>query len=132
MCRYAFYNNTNNSKYPQLYCKLNNKICLFSKFCTKQNKYIHREGVETCYMALEQEIKDNQIPVDAYHVRFVRKGYVYVEMENKVEKIKNTLGDKVTNYVYLDKQQDGTYKLSLTPFVKKSNNNKRKKNDKNV
>lgn len=130
MCEYAFYNNINNSKHPQLYCKITNKICLFSKFCTKQNKYIHREGAETCYMALERKINNSQIPLDAYHVRFVRKGYVYVEIENKVEKIKNTLGDKVTDYVYLEKQQDNTYKISLTPFTKKSS--KRKKNDKDV
>ena len=79
MCEYAYYN-----KNKQLYCKLNDKMCLFSKYCMKQNKYIHREGADNCYMALEESKR--KIPNDACYVRFVRKGFVYVEIGDKVIK----------------------------------------------
>lgn len=112
MCEYAFYNEK--EKKSQIYCKINGKICLFSKFCIKQNKYIHREGVENCYMALEE--KKNNIPNGAYRVRFVHKGFAYVEItENYVVKIKDTLGN-IDNYVYLKNTEQG-YILSLSPFI---------------
>lgn len=110
MCMYSFYNERENSS--RLYCKLTNDICMYSKFCTKQNKYIHREGEEKCFMALEANKK--QIPNGAYYVRFVRKGYVYIEIDDKVIKVKDTIGN-IDNYVYLQ-DNNGEYKISLTPF----------------
>ena len=112
MCQYAYYNDR--EKIPQLHCKisqLSNDICLYSKFCYKQNKYIHREGVENCYMAIEHN-KQN-IPNGAFYVRFVRKGYAYVEMGNRVIKIKDTVG--VENFAYVRQGYNG-YELSLKPF----------------
>lgn len=131
MCQYAYYNDR--EKVPQLHCKisqLSNDICLYSKFCYKQNKYIHREGVENCYMAIEHE-KTN-IPNGAYYVRFVRKGYAYVEIGDRVVKIKDTVG--VEHYAYIKQNVNGEYELSLTPFVaieaettsKKKSNRKKK------
>lgn len=110
MCEYAYYN-----KNKQLYCKLNDKMCLFSKYCMKQNKYIHREGADNCYMALEESKR--KIPNDACYVRFVRKGFVYVEIGDKVIKIKDTLGN-IENYVYISLDKNGEYKISLSPIEK--------------
>lgn len=112
MCQYAYYNDR--EKIPQLHCKisqLSNDICLYSKFCYKQNKYIHREGVENCYMAIEHDKK--KIPNGAYFVRCVREGYAYVEMGNRVVKIKDTIG--VDNFAYVRQTYNG-YELSLKPF----------------
>ena len=126
MCKYAFYEEGKSQ--PQIYCKLNNQICLFSKFCVNQNRYIHREGVETCFMALFEEKK--QIPSGSYYVRFIKKGFLYVELDSsRVIKIQDTLGN-VTDYVYL-KENNGKYEISLTPFtdtipVKKTTNRKKK------
>lgn len=114
MCKYAFYNEK--EKKSQIYCNINGKICLFSKFCIKQNKYIHREGVESCYMALEKEKKT--IPNGAYCVRFVRKGFAYVEMDDKIVKIKDTL-ENIDNYVYVKLTEQG-YILSLNPFIEET------------
>lgn len=126
MCKYAFYEEGKSQ--PQIYCKLNNQICLFSKFCVNQNRYIHREGVETCFMALFETKK--QIPSGSYYVRFIKKGFLYVELDsNRVVKIQDTLGN-VTDYVYL-KENNGKYEISLTPFtdtipIKKTTNRKKK------
>lgn len=112
MCEYAFYKDKERI-YPKLYCKLNNKACIYSKFCTKINKYIPREGMENCYMLTQ---KKNDIPQGAYHVRFIDKGYLYIDIEeDRVIKIKNTL-EGVTNYIYLKKNDCG-YDISLTPFT---------------
>lgn len=122
MCKYAFYGEEISR--PQIYCKLNNQVCLFSKFCVNQGKYIHKEGVENCYM-LEQESK-RKIPNDSYYVRFVLKGYAYVELSSdKVIKVKDTLGN-IENYVYL-KFDNGEYIPSLTPFKEEKLKTSRKK-----
>ena len=125
MCKYSFYEEGKDK--PQIYCKLNNQICLFSKFCVNQNRYIHREGVETCYMAQFEEKK--QIPSGAHYVRFIKKGYLYVELNNnRVIKILNTLGVE-TDYVYL-REVDDKYEISLNPFVENSTQAKKTTNRK--
>ena len=108
MCQYAYYDND-----KELYCKINKKRCLYSKYCVKQNRYIHKDGAEDCYMALEEKRKT--IPTDAYYVRFVRKGFVYVDINGKVVKVKDTIGN-VDNYVYAI-EKNGEYLISLTPFT---------------
>lgn len=123
MCKYSFYEERESK--PQLYCKINNKVCVYSKFCDKQNRYIHREGADDCYMALEEEKK--KIPSGSYYVRFIRKGYAYVEIDNKVVKIKDTLGN-IDNYVYVS-EKNGQYVISLSPIEdkpKKQYNRKKK------
>lgn len=124
MCEYSYYED---GEKPRLYCKLNKKACIFSKYCIKQKKYIHKEGVDNCYMAINEKRKI--IPNGAYYVRFVRKGYVYVEIDDKVIKIKDTIGN-ITNYVYLQQNEQGEYTISLTPFeltpIKKKYNRKKK------
>lgn len=126
MCKYAFYEEGKSQ--PQIYCKLNNQVCLFSKFCVNQNKYIHKEGVETCFMALFETKK--QIPNGSYYVRFIKKGFLYVELNSsRVIKIQDTLGN-VTDYVYL-RENNGKYEISITPFTdtistKKTTNRKKK------
>ena len=122
MCKYAFYGEGDSR--PQIYCKLNNQVCLFSKFCVNQGRYIHREGVENCHMAQAEQNK--KIPNGAYYVRFVKKGYAYVEIDiNKVVKVKDTIGN-ITNYVYL-RNINGEYEMSLQPFQEETKKTTRKK-----
>lgn len=123
MCKYGFYGEEESR--PQIYCKLNNQVCLFSKFCVNQGKYIHKEGVEHCYM-IEQASK-KQIPDGAYYVRFIKKGFAYIELDNNtVIKVKDTLGN-ITNYVYLIKDNNGEYIISLNPIIEKKKSTNRKK-----
>jgi hypothetical protein len=62
------------------------------------------------------EEQKKKIPPDSHYVRFIKNGYLYVETDgDNVIKIENTLGDKVTNYVYLKKTDKG-YNISLKPF----------------
>lgn len=123
MCEHAFYGKEESR--PQIYCKLNNQVCLFSKFCVNQGKYIHKEGVENCYMLTSDRRK---IPNGAYYVRFVKRGYAYVELtSDKVIKVKDIHGN-IDNYVFL-KLEDGEYVASIFPFLeekKKSTNRKKK------
>ena len=65
---------------------------------------------------LKRSLEENkkQIPNGSHYVRFVRKGYAYVEIDNKVVKIKDTLGN-INNYVYIA-VQNGQYIISLSPI----------------
>lgn len=112
MCPYAYYNEE--EKKSKIYCKINDGICLFSRYCIKVDKYVLKDNMESCYIMAENEKKKNT-PQGANYVRFVRNGYLYVEFEDRVVKIKDTLGN-VTNYVYVRKT-DNDYEISLTPFV---------------
>lgn len=113
MCEFAYYDNKETFR-PKLYCELQKgKPCIYSRFCVRTNKFVPNDKMETCFMAIEKKKKD--IPNESYYVRFVRKGYLYVEIDDKVVKVKDTIGN-VNNYVYL-RVKDGGYEASLTPFV---------------
>jgi hypothetical protein len=65
---------------------------------------------------LRNENIKRDIPEGSKYVRFERKGYLYVELGDDIVKIKNTLGEKVDNFVYVHEFSDGKRILSLTPF----------------
>ena len=54
MCKYSYYDTTS-SRQP-IYCILNNKPCVYSQYCVKVGKFIEKDGMESCFMAL-QELK---------------------------------------------------------------------------
>lgn len=130
-CQYGFYKKNETNK-PKLYCKITNNLCIYSKLCLKPNinKYIFNDKVDDCMIKKENE--KHTIPNGAYFVRFVKNGYVYVEIDNKVSKIKCD-DNNITNYVYIKINSDGTYKASTTPFVAEQKTvQKRKRNNKRV
>ncbi len=97
----------------KLICSVNNLPCMYSRYCSKVNQYIHTDNFNDC-----QIIKDSlktKIPPNSYYVRMINKGYLYVEYNGTVVKIKNTLGDLVKDYVYVKKSR-GQFDISLTPF----------------
>lgn len=108
MCKFSYYVN------DRLYCEITKQICLYSKYCTKQGKYIHREGVDDCYIMKENTKK--VIPKNAYKVRMVRKGYVYIEVADEVIKLENTLGTDDLEYVYME-CKNGKYTISTEPII---------------
>lgn len=116
MCQYSYYN-ANETDRPKLYCKLNNGRCIYAKLCMRLDKFIIQDDIAgECYL-MNEELKKN-IPEGANYVRFEKKGYLYVELEDTVIKVKDTIGTP-TNYVYLKKYKD-EYKISLTPFKTKT------------
>ena len=121
MCKYSYYDNTN-SRQPIL-CKITSKPCIYSRYCTKVGKYVEKEGMESCFMAIEEEKKN--IPEGAYRVALVHHGFLYVELEdNQLTRIKDTIGQP-TNYVYV-KKVNGDYQVSLAPFANTKSTTKRK------
>lgn len=111
MCDYAYYNPKEILR-QKIYCKHNGKICLYSKYCVKVGKFVPSDGMENCFMALNENKK---IPSGARRVRFIKKGFLYIEMDNGVIKVKNNTINEV-DYVYVRKT-NGEYEVSLSPFV---------------
>ena len=77
-------------------------------------KYIATDAMEKCPTRVRHI--DRNIPQWSYYVVRKAHGLLYVELsDDKTITIKNTFGDKVTNYIYL-KQSDNGYEASLMPF----------------
>lgn len=111
MCDYAYYDSKETFR-QKIYCKQNGKICLYSKYCVKVGKFIPNDGMENCFMALNENKK---IPSGARRVRFIKKGFLYIEMDNGVIKVKSDTINEA-DYVYVRKT-NGEYEISLTPFI---------------
>ena len=130
-CPYEYYKD-DEYYYPRLYCKKSNKYCLYSKKCTKVEKYvpIENELWRECYMYVESKAKN--IPSGSFYVQSHRpnrngKLYLYVVIKDKVERILTNFTEINQDYVYLKEGLDG-YEVSLTPF--KSSARKVKSEDK--
>ena len=127
MCPNAFYINENEHR-AMLYCSINGKNCMHSTLCLKKDKYIGANGMENCSIMLANQ--KTEIPNGSSYIRFEKKGYLYVEYgDNRVVKIKNTIGEIKQNYVYV-KEVNGEYVISLKPFkeeVKEKRTYNRKK-----
>lgn len=124
LCKYAYYDA--NEKYcPNLYCNVDNKRCMYSKKCLKVDKFVPLEGEMWRECPKFIMAKRNEIPNGSYYVqtsRPNRKGnlYLYVVIDDKVEKILTDLTEINQDFVYVKKNSKG-YKVSLTPFQKRKN-----------
>lgn len=119
MCEHMYYENEN-EYFPRLYCKIDNKLCLYQKKCLMKNRYIPIEDNlwKECYKMIEDKIKE--IPQGSYYVQSYRpnrsgKLFLYVVINDHVEKIPTILTSVDQDYVYLKEGLDG-YEVSLTPF----------------
>lgn len=127
-CQYGFYKKEETNR-PKLYCSITKDLCVYSKLCLKVNKYIYNDKSEECMIKKENNKKS--IPNGAYYVRFIKKGYAYVELGDTVIKVKCDNLDNIINYIYIQQNDDGTYVGSLTPFVSNSETKKITKKKKN-
>lgn len=137
MCKYAYYN-PKEKYYPYLYCKIDNKRCIYSKKCQKVEKFIPLENEmwRECPKYIMEKIKN--IPKGSSLVQMYRpnkngKLYIYVVIdENEVQKILTDFTELNQDYVYL-KKINNEYKVSLSPFsvVTKNNKKETKKNKDN-
>lgn len=125
-CKYAY----TNKKEPRakIYCQLTNMPCVYSRFCVNMNKYVPKEKeMENCTLIMEN--KRDKIPNGAYYVRFIKRGFLYIEYKDSIIKVKNTFDSDDITYVYID-IVDGEYVTSLTPFeTEKKKVYKRKKKE---
>ena len=120
LCEHAFYKPE--EKYtPSLYCKVDEKRCIYSKRCLKVDRFIPLEGEKwrECYKYIMEKRKN--IPEGSYLVQVTRphksgKLYLYVLVEdNKIERLLSNFDKIEQEYVYLKKSNNG-YQISLTPF----------------
>jgi len=112
-CSYAYYDDETKPQ-ARIYCKITNTMCMYSRFCVNANKYLPKDKeMESCVLIMEN--KRDKIPSGSHYVRFIRKGYLYIETENGVIKVKNELGREDIEYVYLRKIGD-KYEVSTLPF----------------
>lgn len=127
-CEYAIYDNTATIK-PKILCtaKCGLGACIHQKLCLKVERFIPTENMGDC-LIMQEENKKN-IPVGSNFVRAVRKGKLYVEDGNRVLCLDDTIGS-VTNYVYLKKNADNSYEVSLFPFVEEKTSPKKKQKKK--
>lgn len=133
MCEHMYYENEN-EYFPRLYCKIDNKLCLYQKKCLMKNRYISIEGElwKECYKYVENKIKN--IPngsnfVESYRPNHKGKLYLYVVIDGKVNRILSDFTEINQDYVYVKKDGDN-YKLSLVPFVKDTESKKKTKSKK--
>ena len=130
MCEHMYYRNGDNY-FPYLYCRLDDKICQYTKKCMKEERFVaNGELWKECYKMIENKIKD--IPDGSYFVQSYRpnrngKLYLYVVIKDKVERVLSNFTTINQDYIYLKEGLDG-YEVSLTPF--KSNARKSKSEDK--
>ena len=122
LCEHAFYKPE--EKYtPSLYCKIDDKRCIYSKRCLKVDRFIPLEGEKwkECYIYIMEKRKN--IPQGSYLVQTTRphksgKLYLYVlTEEDKIEKILSNFTKLDQEYVYLRKTAMGGYQVGLEPFV---------------
>lgn len=122
LCEHAFYKPE--EKYtPRLYCKIEDKMCMYSKRCLKVDRFIPLEGEKwkECYIYIMEKRKN--IPKGSYLVQTTRphksgKLYLYVLVEDdKIEKILSNFDKLEQDYVYLRKNATGSYQVSLEPIV---------------
>lgn len=124
-CKYEYYK-PEEIYFPRLYCKINNKYCIYSKKCNRPGveKFIPQDNQQECYL-YNMEIKKD-IPNGSKYIEFERNGYLYIDIDdNHTIKVKNTLGEVNQNYIYIREGLDD-YDISLVPFTLKSY---RKKNE---
>lgn len=119
MCKHMYYKDEA-EYFPRLYCNIDNKYCLYSKKCMVENRYkpMDNNAWEECYKMIEDKIKS--IPQGSYFVQSYRpnrsgKLFLYVVINNQVEKIATNFTTIEQDYVYLKEGLDG-YEVSLTPF----------------
>lgn len=134
LCEHAFYKPE--EKYtPRLYCKIEDKMCMYSKRCLKVDRYIPLEGEmwKECYIYIMEKRKN--IPKGSYLVQTIRphksgKLYLYVLVEDdKIEKILSNFDKLEQDYVYLRKNATGGYQVSLEPIVITQSDNINNKED---
>lgn len=128
-CKYAYYNKSE-TDYPRLYCSIDDGLCIYSKKCLKFEKFIQIDNFQEgeCYKFVMKE-KEN-IPKGSYYLQTYRtnkKGsiYLYVLVDDKIERLEIDNIEIKQNYVYLKKTGKG-YEVSFTPFQKKTYTPKRK------
>lgn len=114
-CKFAYYEDLS-SHMPRLKCNINNGNCVYSKVCYKVNKYIINEEVyKECPLMIDALRKE--IPNGSYYIQTARpsrngKLYLYVVVDDHIEKVLTDFTEINQNYVFLYKK-NGEYEVSL-------------------
>lgn len=117
-CTYMFYKEEDRY-FPRLYCSIDNKQCIFSKRCNKEERFVPNGNLwEDCGKMIEANMKN--IPKGSYFIKATtvnrrKKLFLYVAINNRVEKIATDFETINQDYIYLKEGIDG-YEVSLVPF----------------
>jgi hypothetical protein len=118
-CPYEYYKN-GKEYYPRLFCNIDDTQCIYTKRCDKVEKFIPLDNQKECYkynMEMQKNIPSGSNFVQTYRPNKKGELYLYVVVNDKIEKIPSKLTELNQNYVYLKKGING-YEVSLTPFEK--------------
>lgn len=100
MCKFASYNSDGH-----IICEETHSFCAFQRFCRKVNQWVETEAAKECKI-----MKNSEIPKGAYKVLDMRRGSLYVLVDNIIILLPNPY-ETIPDYVYLVKQKDGTYRI---------------------
>lgn len=89
-------------------CNLTNLICPWSYWCGAISDYKERESYKTYCGILKKE--ENKVPDGYYKVEFEKRGFLYIEFNDSIIKVKNPF-DEVPKFVKVKKTKT-SYKLS--------------------
>jgi hypothetical protein len=120
-CPYNYYKNEK-EYYARLLCKIDDGNCIYSKRCQKVEKYIPLDNQEECYkynMEMQKNIPNGSNFIQTFRPNKKGELYLYVVIDDKIEKISSKLKEINQNYIYLKEGIDG-YEVSLRPFEKTS------------
>ena len=136
LCKYAYYK-SEEKYFPNLYCSIDDKRCMYSKKCLKVEKFVPLENEmwRECYKFIMEKRKS--IPKDSYFVQTYRpnrngKLYLYVVIDDKVERILSNFTEINQDYVYVKRLSNNEYKVSLVPFVNVQPKENIQTKDKNI
>lgn len=115
-CDYQYYKETE-TYFPYIYCKIDNKRCLYSKRCELKQRFIPLGNEDECYKFNIEKRKN--IPDGSYYIvnqRETKRGtfYIYIDYNGSNKRIEHDTKIE-QNYVYV-KDIDNKYIISTTPF----------------
>lgn len=141
MCQFAYYKKEEEGTYyPQLYCHITNKFCMYRKKCLQEGKYILIDGNswKDCYIMndylFKQDAPKGAFKVVAHNVRKNGKVQLYVRLnENTTIKV-DSPNNEILKYVYIEEIGNGEYKAYIDepkPKVEKEEKEIKKVNNTN-
>lgn len=90
-------------------CSLTNTICPWAYWCGKISGYKERDSYIKYCMLFKNEIEKEK-PEGYYKVNFERHGYLYIDFNNEIIKVKNPFED-IPKFVKVKKTKT-SYKLT--------------------
>lgn len=109
-CKYSYQGELVNDRH-YLYCNINNKDCIFIRYCERINDIISSDGYKNCPILTEKERTIGMTKEKEHKVLFEKRGMLAVELNDKdgqVVMAEHSFEGEIPPYVALSKR-DGKY-----------------------